>query len=1029
MKRCFSSEGSFKCLPKPGTPIRRYVMLAFLLCWRATVGFSESLEAVSAVFPGQTPPSGAGGDSVAPILSPDGRYIAFASTANNLVFNSRSNQYPVQFPQRMNVYLRDRTNATTTLVSVNTAGSGGGNGDSFPTGLSANGRYVLFESDAGDLVTGDTNRTRDVFVRDMSLGTTVLASVSTNGGAADGPSGSAVITPDGRYVAFVSMADNLVPNDTNRIADVFVRDMQSGSTTLASPGAKSPGFNSTAYGSESPLLSDDGRYVAFFSTAGGLFPGTAASAAIWVRDLVAGQTIWASAGAGGALQAAGGSTNAIAFNHVISADGQYIAYEASSSPQSAGNPGIILRYHLPTGFTEVVATDANVPAFALQDVRSLDMTPDGQLIAYAANAGSASGTNIAIRVWNAQLSSTILASGDTNGTVPDESACAGPALDSGGRYVAFLSTGLNLVTNSLQGAYHLYIRDIFSNITSLVDSDENGAGAGVSPVSVPRLSKDGQLVAFESCSPGSAGNGRFQVNIRDRNQPTQELVSARDASLPSFSPLGSSTVGRASSADGRFIAFSTLADNLVPNDTNECRDIVVRDRLTGTNLLVSVGLADAGADGSSYEPSLSGDGRYVAFTSTADNLVPGDTNKALDVFVRDLQSVTTTLASISLDGFGFGNGDSHSPCLSADGRYLTFLSKAGNLAPELSTSTNENLFWRDLQVGSTHALTTGGAWSFSMSADGRFVAFSGVRETPAGGLFLWDSKQNSLVYTNAGQRTIALGVSPDGNRIAALTGQLTLFVFERDTGASKQMNMTGGAPRLGLRFSGDSRFLAYATISSQLPSDTNHVKDVYLYDFQTASNLLVSRTYTGESGNGESDLPDISLDGRFVAYHSFADNLVPGDGNAAADVFLYDCETGTTTLLSASRFGGRSADAGSTAPVFSPDGKHLFFESMASDLVAGDYSSAIKVFALDLYPATVIETFLAKVSPGTGIIPCLVVTWPAQPGRSSRVQFKDSLDELVWQDLNGLTTVVGNLGSLQDYGPFSGTRFYRVVGF
>ena len=137
----------------------------------------------------------------------------------------------------MNVFLRDRTNATTTLVSVNLTGTNGGNGDSLPAGLSTDGRYVLFESSASDLVADDTNGVSDVFVRDMVTGTTMPVSVSTDGDLGNGASRSAVMTPDGRYVAFVSAANNLVPDDTNGIADVFLRDLQLGTTLLVSAGA------------------------------------------------------------------------------------------------------------------------------------------------------------------------------------------------------------------------------------------------------------------------------------------------------------------------------------------------------------------------------------------------------------------------------------------------------------------------------------------------------------------------------------------------------------------------------------------------------------------------------------------------------------------------------------------------------------------------------------------------------------------------------------------------------------------------
>ena len=153
---------------------------------------------------------------MAPIISPDGRYVLFASLANNLVPLATTSPLPVLFPLKLNVFLRDRTNQTTTLVSGNLAGTGGGNGDSLPTGLSSNGQYVLFESSAGDLVAGDTNNAADVFLRDLNAGTNLLVSVNTNGRTGNGASRGSVMTPDGRYVAFVSEASDLVAGDTQR---------------------------------------------------------------------------------------------------------------------------------------------------------------------------------------------------------------------------------------------------------------------------------------------------------------------------------------------------------------------------------------------------------------------------------------------------------------------------------------------------------------------------------------------------------------------------------------------------------------------------------------------------------------------------------------------------------------------------------------------------------------------------------------------------------------------------------------------
>src|SRR5215469_5539991 len=212
-------------------PNPRCAALMFLVIL-APLSTPAALQLVTAASPAVVAPPNGNGDSWSPIVSPDGRFVLFASTADNLTSNGNVSLNPPS----VNVYLRDRLNGTTTLVSVNVAGTGG-NGNSFPTALSTNGQFALFESAASDLVADDTNNANDVFLRDVVGGATYLVSVATNGACGNDVSRGSTLSPDGRFVAFTSAASNLTPDDTNGIPNVFVRDMQSGTTTLASEGA------------------------------------------------------------------------------------------------------------------------------------------------------------------------------------------------------------------------------------------------------------------------------------------------------------------------------------------------------------------------------------------------------------------------------------------------------------------------------------------------------------------------------------------------------------------------------------------------------------------------------------------------------------------------------------------------------------------------------------------------------------------------------------------------------------------------
>jgi Tol biopolymer transport system component len=344
---------------------------------------------------------------------------------------------------------------------------------------------------------------------------------------------------------------------------------------------------------------------------------------------------------------------------------------------------------------------------------------------------------------------------------------------------------------------------------------------------------------------------------------TTELVSVSSAGVQG----NSSSYGTPSiSADGRYVAFYSPASNLVSGDTNGSVDIFVRDRQTGTTELVSVSSSGVQGNGSSYSPSISADGRYVAFYSLASNLVTADTNLYEDVFVRDRQAGTTERVSVSSAG-AQGNSSSYTPSISADGRYVAFRSYATNL---VSGNVNgySDIFVRDRQTGTTTRVSVANAGyegnndssSPSISADGRYVAF-----------------------------------------------------------ASLASNLVSGA------------------------GDTNGVEDIFVRDRQTGTTERVSVSSAGTQGNGASSSPSISADGRYVAFYSLASNLVSGDTNGTFDIFVRDRQTGTTELVSVSSSGVQGNSA-SSSPSISADGRYVAFYSPASNLVSGDTNGSADIF-------------------------------------------------------------------------------------
>jgi Tol biopolymer transport system component len=387
------------------------------------------------------------------------------------------------------------------------------------------------------------------------------------------------------------------------------------------------------------------------------------------------------------------------------------------------------------------------------------------------------------------------------------------------------------------------------------------------------------------------------------------------------------------SADGRFVAFASYASNLVPGDTDGLVDVFVRDRRTGATTRVSVSSTGAQPDSvSSLDTALSPAGRFVAFVSQASNLVRGDTNGLADVFVRDRWTRTTSRVSVGSTGAQGIGGDSSHPAFSAGGRFVAFSSDASNLVPG---DTNEipDVFLRDRRTGTTRRVSvssTGvqadglGSFAPSLSGNGRFVAFS--------------SDASKLV-------------PGDTNGIS------DVFVRDRWSGTTTRVSLgpgrgqANGGASLDPVLSADGRFVAFESGASNLvPGDTNGSLDVFVRDRRSGITRRASVSSTGAQANGfGSFAPGFSADGRFVAFVSDASNLVPGDTNGISDAFIRDGWTGTTRRVSVSSTGAQANGFGSfgsnsVAPAISADGRSVAFASDASNLVGGDTNESLDVF-------------------------------------------------------------------------------------
>jgi hypothetical protein len=961
-----------------------------------------------------------GGEAYSSVVTPDGRFVAFCSTSDNLVAGPGEAPLQEAVPAHMNVFVRDRQAGTTLLVSGNATGIAGGNGDSFPDAISGNGQFVVFDSVATDLIAGNTNTTRNIYVRDVVSNITTLVSISTNGAPGNGDSreASATITPDGRYVAFSSLATNLVANDANGIEDVFVRDLTLGVTTLASPGAQKPAGNVTTpltalSSSEFPILSADGRYVAFYSTALGFVQTATNPGELYVRDLVQGTTAWVSANAH-QINPSGASAN-----YAMSTNGQWIAYQSIGGTKG----GLVLRYNVLTQTSDDISTNGLVAATLEQVSRNIDISADGRFVAFTKTN---TGVGASIELWDGQSGTTSLISGGTAGPY-----CDFPRVDQTGRYVAFLSNDGSLTTNS-DGREHIYMRDTTTGDIQLVDVGTNGV-TPISSIMVPfYFSAGGGVIAFD-CWDGAMSMNPYKNDAfaRDLNANTTEIISTAAPGMPSVTPLNpSGLTGVSVSSNGQYAAFVCDCGGMGGINSNGFWDVYLHDLDSGSNTLVSVS-ADglSSGNGLSYGPATSGDGRYVAFTSGATNLVANDTNGTTDVFLRDLQEGSTVLISQDVSGLGEGNSNSLAPQISADGQKALFFSYANNLTTNPSVRfSGENIFWRDLQAGTTYAITTGGTNPVAaMTPDGSNVVFSVSQQ-----FCLWSAQSHSVtvLVTSLSSIPLEADVSADGSR-AAFETSTNCYAVDLLARTNFVRGTFLPTAQTHSQFSADGRYLAY------LASTAKTSNQVELYDFQSETNILVSQAYNSTSGgNSTSDSPAISSDGRYVAYRSAATNLVPGDTNGVPDVFLYDRLTGGTTLISVSELGPRSGNGRSLTPFFSGDGQTVFFTSWASDLAPGDYNESSDVFAVSLAtnglatePLNFMGIFAGTTNGQFSANQPLTLTWSALFGAGYEIEFKNNLTDPQWQVLTNHATVVGNQGSVIDFAPNVAQRFYRVVSF
>lgn len=402
------------------------------------------------------------------------------------------------------------------LASVGATGTGA-NRDSYYSVISQDGRFVVFQSEATNLTANDTTSFYDIFWKDMQTGRIELVSVTTSGNSSGRNALQSAMSADGRFVAFETDASNIVAGDTNGTWDIFVRDMQAGTTqrvSVSSSGAQGGGR------SDSPFVTSDGRYVFFHSYTAFVPEDTNPGYDVYRHDMISGQTLLVSTGAGGLIG------NGDSIWPWASDDGNRVVFVSWSTNWITGD------------------TNGQGDAF-LKDLS----TGAIQRI----NVSSAGAQNNGETVW--------------------------PSISGNGKYATFVSWGSTLVSGDTNGNWDVFVRDLTNNTTTRINVRPDGAQANSYAYSPVPLSRD-----------------------------------------------------------GRYVAFASLATDLVAGDTNGFQDIFVRDLLTNTTRRATFGYTGVQVNDDCFVPWFSGDGRYLTYTCEGPNPVPSDANGRRDIFTVDLEA-------------------------------------------------------------------------------------------------------------------------------------------------------------------------------------------------------------------------------------------------------------------------------------------------------------------------------------------------------------------------------------------------------
>jgi len=841
-----------------------------------------------------------GGASTAAVFSPDGSKVTFSSTATNLVAGDTNGQ--------SDIFVKVLATGAVTRISTDSSGAQATGGASSVSVFSPDGSKIMFSSSASNLVAGDTNGSSDVFIKDLATGAVTRVSTDSSGAQAAGFSQSGLFSPDGSKIVFTSSAGNLVAGDSNVQTDIFVKDLATGAVTRVS--TDSSGAQATAF-SSTPVFSPDGTKIAFVGNATNLVAGdTNGAADIFVKDLVTGATTRVSTDSSGA-QATGIASNGPAF----SPDGSKILFASGATNLVAGdtnNQFDVFMKDLVSGATSRWSIAGNGAEGAGGGSQTPIFSPDGSMIMFTSSANN-------------------LVAGDTNGQ-------SDIFVASGQVKPTYFENGV-----AAQIAVRVNVADV-DNTTfpggSLTIAISAGAAAGdLLALSGPGISISGDKVSYMGVEVGTLTASPTSLSIA--------LNGAADAA--------------AVKAIAQAATFATTSDTPAAGD-----------RTITFTLVDGGGTADGGSDRASFAHDVSltaandapnGTDTTVTFYEDSTRTLSAADFGLTDVEGNALLSVTiTTLpgaGTLRLSGTAVTVGQSVTAANLAAGN-LVFTPVANANGPGYASFT--------FQVRDDGGTANGGV-NLDPSPNTLTFDVTPVNDAPSIAADFTVTRVSTAADGAQGNNHVAgtAMFSPDGTRIAFQSQASNLVAGDTNNASDVFMKdlATGAVTRVSVSESGQQQLngadalISFSTdkiaFSSGplIPGDTNNQQDVYVKNLTTGVVTLVSVAANGTQGNSLSMGPVISPDGTKILFTSVASNLVAGDTNGVADLFLKDLTTGGLTRLSTAADGSQgnqavTSSATNISYAFAPDGSSVLFTSNASNLVANDTNAASDLFVKNI---------------------------------------------------------------------------------